>query len=151
MPAGGDARLRPRATRRELDRRTTFFLAIDSVGGGDVRFETSAGWLVSYAMDRRLIELCGAIAEADAEGDGAYGAAPLATARPATRCPRGSRGMRAIGITCRDADGDRRQPPPADRRAGARRSARRSTARTASRSSSIRRLDADLGRAAPGR
>ena len=30
-----------------------------------MRFETSAGWVVSYAMDRRLIELCTAIAEAE--------------------------------------------------------------------------------------
>ncbi len=139
-----------RRHRRELDRRTTFFLAIDSVGGGDVRFETSAGWLVSYAMDRRLIELCGAIAEADAEGEGTYGAAPLANGWAGDSMPPRLARMRAIGITCRDANGivvNRHQPtdtpehvdPEAlDRAHGFALEL-------------VRRLDADLGRAAPGR
>ena len=56
-----------RSRRKRLDRATTFFIALDSVGGGRVRYATSAGWVVSYDMDRRLVELCEAIATADAE------------------------------------------------------------------------------------
>ena len=69
-----------RSQRKQLDRESTFFLAIDSVGRGEVHFETAAGWAVSYAMDRRLIELASAIAESD----GADGQ-PLARRTPAPR------------------------------------------------------------------
>ena len=37
-----------RSRRKRLDRATTFFIALDSVGGGRVRYATSAGWVVSY-------------------------------------------------------------------------------------------------------
>ena len=44
-----------RAHRGELDRETTYFVNVDTVGRGDVRFETGAGWVVSYQLDRRLV------------------------------------------------------------------------------------------------
>ena len=139
-----------RRHRKDLDRERTFFLAIDSVGAGDIRFETTAGWLVSYGMDRRLIELCTAIAEADAENEGLYGAAPLASASAGDSMPPRLARMRSIGISCRDANGavrNRHQPtdtpdridPDALERAHA------------FALELVRRLDADLGRTAPAR
>jgi acetylornithine deacetylase/succinyl-diaminopimelate desuccinylase-like protein len=139
-----------RKHRKEFDRSRTFFLAIDSVGRGDVRFETSAGWLVSYGMDRRLIELCAAIADADAEDEGVYGAGPLAIGSAGDSMPPRLARMRAIGITCRDANGavpnrhlptdtpDRIDPDALDR-------AHSFTLEL------VRQLDADVGRAAPAR
>jgi acetylornithine deacetylase/succinyl-diaminopimelate desuccinylase-like protein len=130
-----------RAHRKELDREHTFFLAIDSVGGGDVRFETSAGWVVSYAMDRRLIELCTAIAAAEPR----FKAAPLASGIAATRCrPRLTR-LRSIGITCRAADGTvpHRHLPTDTPDAIDRASLERAHAFSLE---LVRRLDADLGR-----
>ncbi len=139
-----------RRHRRELDRRSTFFLAIDSVGKGDVRFETSAGWLVSYAMDSRMIELCGAIAEADAESGGTYGAAPLANGWAGDSMPPRLARMRAIGITCRDANGvvaNRHLPSDTPERVDPEALERAHGFAL----ELVRRLDADLGRATPGR
>jgi hypothetical protein len=67
-----------RAHHKQLDRKTTYFLNLDSVGRGDVRYVTSEGLAVSFAMDRRLVELCSAIATADREHDGRFAAEPLA-------------------------------------------------------------------------
>ena len=151
VPAGGDARASSARHRKELDRERTFFLAIDSVGGGDVRFETSAGWVVSYAMDRRLIELCTAIAEADAEGESAT-APPLASGigrrldAAAARAACARSGSPAATPTATVAE-----PPPADRHARTRSTPPRSSARTRFALELVRRLDADLGRAAPDR
>lgn len=93
-----------RSRRRQLDRAGTFFLAIDSVGRGDVRFETAAGWVLSYAMDRRLVELAAAIAESDATA-AKFRAEPLRRATAGESMPPRVAGFRAIGITCRDRDG----------------------------------------------
>jgi hypothetical protein len=67
-----------RGSGKELDRETTFFLNLDSVGRGDVRYVTSEGLAVSFEMDRRLVELCSAIATADREDQGRFAAKPLA-------------------------------------------------------------------------
>ena len=86
-------------------------------------------------MDRRLVELCEAIATADAEGERRYGAAASRADSAATRCRRGSPAARSIGITCLDADGDvpnRHLPTDTP---GARSTPTRSSAPTASRSS----------------
>jgi hypothetical protein len=95
-----------RSHRKRFEKPTTFFLALDSVGSGDVRFITSAGWVVSYGMDRRLIELCTAIAEAD-RGDGAkrFDAAGFASGLGGDSIPPRLAGFRSIGITCHDRDG----------------------------------------------
>ena len=66
-----------RAHRDELDRETTWYLAVEGVGAGDVRFTTSQGPVVSYGMASRLTELCAAIADADADRDDPLGARPL--------------------------------------------------------------------------
>jgi Peptidase family M28 len=94
-----------RSRRKRLERESTFFLNIDSVGRGDVRFETSAGWVVSYGMDRRLIELSQAIADADAEGEQRYRATPLASGLAGDSMPARLAGFRSIGISCAEPDG----------------------------------------------
>lgn len=66
-----------RAHRKVLDPETTFVLNLESVGSGDVRFAISEGAAVSFAMDKRLAELCDAIAEADRENGNRFGAEPV--------------------------------------------------------------------------
>ena len=51
-----------------LDPATTFFLNIDSVGAGELRYVTSEGLAVGFEMDRRVTELCAAIAAASEGG-----------------------------------------------------------------------------------
>jgi hypothetical protein len=92
-----------RAHRRELDRERTAFVCLDTVGNGHVRFEATAGWVVSFDLDRRLIELCAAIADADA--DGRFGAEPLRHGLAGDSIQPRLRGFRSLGITCLDADG----------------------------------------------
>jgi hypothetical protein len=137
-----------RAHRKEFERERTFFLAIDT--GGDVRFETSAGWLVSYAMDRRLVELCTAIADAEADGEQRFRAAPLASGIAGDSMPPRLAGLRSIGITCRDADGiaPRRHLPTDTPEAIDRAAVERAHGFALE---LIRRLDADLGRASAER
>ncbi len=94
-----------RSRRKRLEKPSTFFLAIDSVGAGDVRFQTSGGWAVSYGMDGRLIELCEAIATADAEGEKRFRAAGYASGLGGDSMPPRLAGFRSIGLTCQDADG----------------------------------------------
>jgi hypothetical protein len=94
-----------RSRREEFESPNTFVLAIDSVGAGDVRFQTSAGWVVSYRMDRRLVELSEAIATADAEGDQRFGAAGFASGLGGEAATTAAAGWRSIGITCLDSDG----------------------------------------------
>jgi Peptidase family M28 len=66
-----------RAHRKTLPRKGTYFVCIDAVGHGDVRFETATGWMVSYPHDVRVVELCEAIAAADRDGERRYGARAL--------------------------------------------------------------------------
>ena len=53
-----------RAHRDELDRRSTFVLALDAVGRGELRCVASEGLAVAYPADARLLELAEAAAEA---------------------------------------------------------------------------------------
>ena len=80
-----------RSHRKLLDPQSTYFINIDSVGRGDVRFELGEGPAVTFELDSRLTELCTAIALADAESGNRYRASPLAPrlrdrrSRPAAR------------------------------------------------------------------
>ena len=56
-----------RSHRDELPRESTYFISVDAVGYGGVRYETGAGWAITLPMSPRLVELCEAIAD---EGDG---------------------------------------------------------------------------------
>jgi hypothetical protein len=94
-----------RRHRKALASKPTYFLNLDAVGNGDVRFRTAGGWVVTYAMDRRLVELASAIAEADAEGENAYRAKSFPRATAGDEMPPRLAGFPAIGITCTDPDG----------------------------------------------
>lgn len=54
-----------RAHRSQLDRESTYFLNLEAVGRGQVRYVTGEGLAVGFGMDRRVIELCDAIASAN--------------------------------------------------------------------------------------
>ena len=89
-----------RSHSRSLDRASTYFVCIDTVGRGRVRFEAAAGWVVSYDMDRRLRELCEAIAEADREDENRYGARPVFHGFASDALPARLRGYPATTISC---------------------------------------------------
>jgi Peptidase family M28 len=93
------------AHRGELDPDTTYFVCLDTVGRGRPRFEATAGWVVSYALDARLNELCEAIAAVDAAGGRRYLAVPLRHGRAGDSLPPRVRGHRSIGITSLNDDG----------------------------------------------
>ncbi len=90
-----------RAHRREIDRERTLFVNLDSVSYGDVHYQRSEGAIVNWAMDRRLVELCEGIAEAqrsDPEGDQEHAARPIRHSFHTDALPALVRGFRAISI-----------------------------------------------------
>ena len=89
-----------RAHRGRLDRRGTYFVNVDTVGHGGVRFEAAAGWVVTVRMDRRLVELCQAIATADREDFNRYGARALVHGLAGDSMPPRLAGFPATAITC---------------------------------------------------
>ena len=89
-----------RAHRGDLDRETTYFVNVDTVGHGNVRFEAGAGWVVTYQLDRRLVELCNAIATADREDSNRYQARPLVHGLAGDSMPPRIAGFPATAITC---------------------------------------------------
>jgi hypothetical protein len=76
-----------RAHRKELDPERVYFLNLDSVGNGDVRYLTGEGLAVTVRMDPRLIELCAAVATADRENGHRYRAEPLSYGLPRDALP----------------------------------------------------------------
>jgi hypothetical protein len=94
-----------RTHRAKLDRESTYFVVIDTVGHGSVRFEEAAGWIVTYPLDRRLVELCTAIAAADRESSDRYDAQPLVHGLAGDSLPPRIAGLRAVGITCLNDQG----------------------------------------------
>jgi hypothetical protein len=89
-----------RAHRKELARDSTYFLCVEAVGHGDVRFEAAAGWVVGFAMDARLLELCEAIAEADGGNGDGFGARPLRRGTAGDSIAARVRGYPTTTITC---------------------------------------------------
>jgi hypothetical protein len=67
-----------RAHRKELDPSRTYFLSLEAVGRGEVRYVTGEGLAISFGMDHRVIELCDAIASASDERGDRRAASPLA-------------------------------------------------------------------------
>ena len=98
-----------REHRDELDPETTWFVSVESVGEGDLRFMTSQGPVVSYGMASRLTELCAAIADADAEREEPLGARPLQSGFGSGSLPALLARYPATTITCLAED--RLQPP----------------------------------------
>jgi Peptidase family M28 len=88
-----------RSHRDDLDRERTFFLVLDTVGIGEPRFETAAGWVTAYPADRRLVELCAAIA------GGGPGAEPLRRGVAGDSMPPRVAGLRSLLLTSATADG----------------------------------------------
>ena len=66
-----------RAHRKSIDRENTYFVVLDAVGSGTVRYETGEGLAVTYDMDKRLVQLCNAVATADRENGDRFAAKPL--------------------------------------------------------------------------
>jgi peptidase M28-like protein len=91
-----------RAHRGDLDRQTTYFVNVDTVGHGNVRFEAGAGWVVTYRLNRRLVELCNAIATADREDSNRYLARPLVHGIAGDSMPPRIAGFPATAISCRN-------------------------------------------------
>ena len=89
-----------RTHRADLDRETTYFVNVDTVGHGNVRFETGAGWVITYPLDRRLVELCDAIATADRQDSNRYQAQPLVHGLAGDSMPPRIAGFPATAITC---------------------------------------------------
>ena len=77
VPAGGHALLRPRPPRRASTARPPTSSTSTRSVTATVRFEAGEGWVVTYQLDRRLVELCDAIATADREDSDRYQARPL--------------------------------------------------------------------------
>jgi hypothetical protein len=92
-----------RRHRKSLEKESTYFLNIDSVGGGDVRFIASEGLAVSIDADSRLLELCDAIATADRENGDRFGAQALRTGFATDALPASLAGYPATTITCVEA------------------------------------------------
>jgi hypothetical protein len=91
-----------RAHRKSLDKENTYVVVLDAVGSGAVRYETGEGLAVTYDMDRRLVQLCAAIADADRENGDRFGAEPLRQAFATDALPARLAKLRATAITCLD-------------------------------------------------
>jgi len=89
-----------RSHRKSLEKDRTYFVNLDSVGGGDIRFVTSEGFAVGIPADRRLVELCEAIATADRENGNRFVAAPLRSGFATDALPASLAGYPAATITC---------------------------------------------------
>lgn len=89
-----------RSHRKSLDRENTYFIVLDAVGSGTVRYETGEGLAVTYDLDRRLVQLCDAIAAADRENGNRFAAKPLRQGFATDALPARIAKLRATAITC---------------------------------------------------
>ena len=89
-----------RSHRKSFDRENTYFIVLDAVGSGAVRYETGEGLAVTYDMDSRLVQLCDAIATADRENGDRFGAKPLRQAFATDALPARLAKLRATAVTC---------------------------------------------------
>jgi len=89
-----------RSHRKSFDRENTYFIVLDAVGSGAVRYETGEGLAVTYDMDRRLVQLCDAVATADRENGDRFGAKPLRQAFATDALPARLAKLRATAVTC---------------------------------------------------
>jgi hypothetical protein len=89
-----------RSHRKSIDRESTYFIVLDALGAGNVRYETGEGLAVSYDLDRRLAELCDAVAEADRENGNRFDARPWRSGFATDALPARMAKLRATAITC---------------------------------------------------
>jgi len=89
-----------RSHRKSIDRENSYFIVLDAVGAGSVRYETGEGLAVTYDLDRRLVELCAAIADADRDNGNRFKAKPLRQGFATDALPARIAKLRATAITC---------------------------------------------------
>jgi hypothetical protein len=89
-----------RARRKELDRRTTCFLNVDSVSYGGPAYEISQGAVISLNHDPELIELCEALSSAG------VAAKPIRHPLLDDALPPRIRRMRSITVRTTDPEGN---------------------------------------------
>lgn len=89
-----------RSHRKSFDRDNTYFIVLDAVGAGTVRYETGEGLAVTYDLDRRLVQLCAAVADADRDGGNRFNARPLRQGFATDALPVRIAKLRATTITC---------------------------------------------------
>ncbi len=89
-----------RSHRKSLDRENTYFIVLDAVGAGAVRYETGEGLAVTYDLDSRLVQLCAAVADADREDGNRFDARPLRQGFATDALPARMAKLRATAITC---------------------------------------------------
>jgi len=91
-----------RSHRKELDRKATRFVSLESVGRGEPRFALSGGLAVSLPLDTQLAELCAAVAIARDSGEDGFDAEPIRDARITAAIVARAYRYPAIAITCRE-------------------------------------------------
>jgi hypothetical protein len=89
-----------RSHRKELERDRTYFVVLDSVGRGTVRYETAAGLAVTFEMNARLVQLCEAVSIADRENGNRFHAKPLRQTFATDTLPARVAKLPATSITC---------------------------------------------------
>ena len=82
-----------RAHRKEIDRANTYFVNLDSMSFGDVHYLSGEGAVLNHPTDRRLFELCEAVADATDPG-----ARPIRIPLHTDALPLLARGFRAISL-----------------------------------------------------
>ena len=90
-----------RRHRGELMDGTTFFVCIDAVGAGELRYATGEGLAVTYPLRSRLTELCQAVAEGRRDR-GRPAAIPLTHGLATDAFAAAARRYPATAITCLD-------------------------------------------------
>ena len=91
-----------RRHRDELERASTVFLDVDTVGDGTVRYARAEGLPVARANHRALVGLCDRIADEDAEEEDRYGARSMVTRRAGDAGAARRRRYAAVTVSCRD-------------------------------------------------
>jgi hypothetical protein len=89
-----------RSHRKSIDRESSYFIVLDALGAGTVRYETGEGLAVTYDLDRRLAELCTAVAVADRENGNRFNAKPWRSGFATDALPARIAKLRATAITC---------------------------------------------------
>ncbi|MEA2448827.1 MAG: hypothetical protein QOG63_759 [Thermoleophilaceae bacterium] len=92
-----------RSHRRELDPTATIFLNVDTVGSGTVRYARRLGPLLTARTHPRLLQLCGRLAEEDAQ-HGRYGVRAIVQRSADDALAARRAGFPAVSVSCREDD-----------------------------------------------
>ena len=87
----------------DFPRESTVFVCLDACGRGELRYEVSSGWTISYPADRRAVAACERLATATGEAE--VVARPMANGNGGLANGAQIRRRRAITIARRGADG----------------------------------------------